>query len=357
MASYSIPAPDFINRAFLLSDDKALVTRGFDSGNSPVFRVTDGFYIELYLNYHYLVDRNECEYSIVNKPFIPMPGSYYRFKTETGKNYDIIDQDTAEELQNSADVSYNYTAGNVTIPGILAREIELKTIVPVNDKYDYAVSVIKYLFETPEKTDGEDEEPESPSTNDPFTISRSTRFVQIAVTNDFSETPKVVCNSAKQPFDTPVMVDLPISIYTVNRKEYVNPQYKIDNYIHAINSEAFWGKPEMSVLVEDINAQESRQFGTNTKRSWNVTYTLAYNPLTWQTYLLDNGTLQLGDDGKLVAITDDKNNPVTSPYPLDGNGQKLQTGHDPVYQWTDGSPFLFYKTMNLGSLYLPNPYA
>ncbi|MDR0611096.1 MAG: hypothetical protein LBG58_13370 [Planctomycetaceae bacterium] len=358
MTSYNVTPPNFLDKITLLSTDKAVVTRGFDSGDVPEFRVTDGYYISLFLNYHYLVDRNESEYTIVNKPFLPKPGSYYRYIVEEGKQWDIIDAETAQSLLNSNGVNYSYTAGNVIFPGIIAREIKLKSITPVNNQYDYVVSVIQYIFETPDKSDGEGGEPDSPSQGDPFTISRSTRFIQIAPRFDLSNPPRKLCNSAGQPFEPAIIFELPISVYTINRKEYVNPQQKIDNFIHTINDTAFWGKDPMTVLVEDINATENRQFGTNTKRSWNVTYTLAYNRLTWQSYILDNGMLQIDDEDseKLTEILDDQNNPVTTPYPLNGAGKKLDKDAVPVYEWTNGSPFVFYYKKDLILLRLPNPY-
>jgi hypothetical protein len=171
---------------------------------------------------------------------------------------------------------------------------------------------------------------------------------------------KPVLNSAKQPFNPPLMVDIPISVYTINRKEYRNPQQKIDGMIHTINHSAFWGKAKQTLLVEDINATENRQFGTNTKRSWDVSYSLAYNRLTWLNYILDNGTLQIDpsdpEKKKTIEILDDKGSPVTSSYPLDGYGVKLPKGYSPVYEWNGGSPFRFFEEREFTTMYLPNPY-
>ena len=60
-----------------------------------------------------------------------------------------------------------------------------------------------------------------------------------------------------------------------------------------------------------------------------VTYQFEINPNGWKKQILDQGMRQIVS-GKKQKILDDKNEEISSPALLDGNGAKLTTGSEPV---------------------------
>ncbi len=169
---------------------------------------------------------------------------------------------------------------------------------------------------------------------------------------------KDVVNSAGFEFIPPVTVDLPIKTFTLNRIEYVNQNRKIDEYIHAVNSDPFWGFSPWQVWVENITASENRILN-GSARSWNVSYDISVNTWKygWKTAILDAGKVEKTDSyvqgERLVEpIKYGNNADVTDPVALNGNGRKLVDGEEPHYIEFE---FLGKKDLNL--MHIPNPYS
>ena len=65
---------------------------------------------------------------------------------------------------------------------------------------------------------------------------------------------------------------------------------------------------------------------------WKIAYTLRYRADTWVDKVLDQGyATKDATSGDLTTIKDADGQPLNSPAKLDGSGQELGVGDDPVY--------------------------
>lgn len=336
----------------IIRPDDIFVTLGIDSGISPIIEVRPQWKFASTLCYHFLAKKNTPEYIGINLPFLPKMGDHYKFD-----EHEFIGQ------------------------VVCGAKIGKKEPLANNPDYDYWRVDFEYEMLSPEPTEPENpENPEDPNEdpmpepadNDPILdISRSSRIIQVPAWYDF--TGKAVVSSAGQQFNPPVMVEVLIESWHITRREYRNPNTRIDEFKHCVNSSKFWNMYEpWQVLVENINPKENR-INNSRARNWEVTYTLSINKLKygWKTAVLDRGTVQkfftgFPSDDPLsdaplteVIMNEDSPTPITSPVMLDGEGRKLNmkaAGWKPVFEWNNGSPFEFRYEKNLNTLKIPNPY-
>jgi hypothetical protein len=65
---------------------------------------------------------------------------------------------------------------------------------------------------------------------------------------------------------------------------------------------------------------------------WKIAYTIRYRADTWVDKVIDQGYATIDSDtGDLKIIKDADGNPLNAPAKLDGSGQQLDSGGDPVY--------------------------
>lgn len=142
-------------------------------------------------------------------------------------------------------------------------------------------------------------------------------------------------NSAKLPFDPPIMVEVsrPTVTVTANRATWdlSNAEYIQD----AVNSVAWRGMAPRTLRVIGTEAQSAQENGYS---FWQVSATLAIKRETWDHKILDcgyaeldPGSVGLGVPAHWVKIVDDHGAEPTEPVPLNGSGRKLVPGDPEVY--------------------------
>ncbi|HYH67161.1 MAG TPA: hypothetical protein VD866_20865 [Urbifossiella sp.] len=144
-----------------------------------------------------------------------------------------------------------------------------------------------------------------------------------------------VWNSARLPFDPPIMVEVSRPIVTVT---FNKPSFGLDHaeYIQdAVNSETWRGMEPRTCRLIGVEAQSMQENGV---AFWSVSYTLAIKRDTWDYRPLDCGFAEwdlgspgLGIPARWVKIVDDYGKEPTEPVPLNGSGRKLTPGDAPVY--------------------------
>ena len=114
-----------------------------------------------------------------------------------------------------------------------------------------------------------------------------------------------------------------------------------------MNSTAFLGASPNTVKVSQINATLQREIIDDDEVSyWKVDYEFEYNRNSWNpTKILDAGLQVLDDNGKLTIATR-KGKEVTEAILLDGNGQALAEGDDPIVNEHEGYESLSFSVFN-----------
>lgn len=144
-----------------------------------------------------------------------------------------------------------------------------------------------------------------------------------------------ILNSAKLPFDPPIMLEVSRPIVTVT---FNKPSFAIADaeYIQdAVNSDTWYGMAPRTLRLVGIEGSSVQENGF---AFWQITYTLAIKRDTWDVKPLDAGYAEL-DPGSVgaeipahwVKIVDDFGKEPTEAVPLNGSGRKLSPDDDPVY--------------------------
>jgi hypothetical protein len=157
-------------------------------------------------------------------------------------------------------------------------------------------------------------------------------------------------NSAGDRFETPVTVDDGRDLITVTRNEPVStfdpslPRL----YRNTVNKSPWNGFETHAVKCNSVVTSDPQYDSNN--RVWYYTVTYVFeamyldpdqSPQGWAKYILDQGYMQIDVDDDGFGYTDptftktkiltEKGEPITDPALLDGNGQRLGTGDDPVF--------------------------
>ncbi len=165
-----------------------------------------------------------------------------------------------------------------------------------------------------------------------------------------------------QIFVPPPSKDASRMLVTITRNEDItsdHPNIGIQ-FQDVVNSDYWFGQPPGVWKCQGVSAaRQSKQLTINGIASLvpylKVTYKFeARNYPYHDTLILDAGTFYLEDTGDVVKkkrqfLTDD-GHPTTGP--LDGHGDKLGDGEDPVFL-----PFRFYKRKPYSLLALPNAFV
>lgn len=144
---------------------------------------------------------------------------------------------------------------------------------------------------------------------------------------------KLIVNTAGQPFDGGIPVDVRLGSITATRRKDA-AGYDMSAVLAnsgKVNSVAFLGGAPGTVQV-DISAQERYE---GAYHYWEETYTFSYDPLGWKPKQVNAGFFQL-DGGNLVRIvnsdlgdTNDPESPVQEPEPLDEDGALVPVANRP----------------------------
>ncbi len=100
-----------------------------------------------------------------------------------------------------------------------------------------------------------------------------------------------VLNSAYEPFVPPAEIDRCIPTFTYTRNEPVfNHRYML-YYVDAVNKYRWWGWPKRTVKIDSIEGTLKTKVVDKVQIAyWQVQYVFQFNPLTWDLFLLNQGT-------------------------------------------------------------------
>lgn len=133
-----------------------------------------------------------------------------------------------------------------------------------------------------------------------------------------------IVNSAGTPFERQPQYFRPAARYVVtrNQSEYNHLLYL--PYLGKTNKFTFKGASPGTAIIMDISANRLTTDG-GAFYYWQATFVIEFtaNPFGWDVTLLDNGTYEIGPNGKLREILSENLQPVTSPVRLNGSGVKL----------------------------------
>ena len=161
---------------------------------------------------------------------------------------------------------------------------------------------------------------------------------------------RLIASSAGEPYDPVQEKDETKFMLRIQRNvARHNPAFNA-TYKDAVNFEAFWGNPPLTVKVE-VPGTASQKFAANGQKYYEETWEFAIEPRTWYIKLYDYGMYKIVD-GKRKTIKDEEDNYLTSPVLLDGNGGVLAVGANPV----ELAPFTVYTPKRFADLGLPNSF-
>jgi len=134
---------------------------------------------------------------------------------------------------------------------------------------------------------------------------------------------KPIRNTVEQPFDPPVEKDESRLVLVYSRNEAYFPVALAEQYMDAINSDTFCGRPAGHVKCQNINATKQFENGT---AFYATRYEFHFNGKGWDKEILNRGTrYRLEAGGPYVHLT-----PGLEPILLKANGTKLPDGSDPA---------------------------
>lgn len=139
----------------------------------------------------------------------------------------------------------------------------------------------------------------------------------------FDKDDNAVVNSAGDPFDPPIMRDDSRLISTTVKNMATVPTW-IMSYADAVNSDAFTidGFPVAIGQAKMQRPRVSKQQFRNDIPYREVTFTIHYREDGWKSEPLDQGFREISGSTR-VNITDDNDDPISAPVPLNGSGAAL----------------------------------
>ena len=195
------------------------------------------------------------------------------------------------------------------------------------------------------KNETDDNENDFPTEDNQITIRAYCEWEDMPFTHDSDG--KAVVNSAGTMFNPPAVRRRKIPIYSITRKENLNPLGTMLGYANSVNGGDYLGMPSETILMESILPEFDG-------KRWSVTYNMKERIEGWNTYLLDTSYCERLPNGMLVPIFDDLCVPISEPAKLNGLGRVLpnQAGIGAFV-----GPFKKYPQRPFGMLRLPNPFA
>jgi hypothetical protein len=151
-----------------------------------------------------------------------------------------------------------------------------------------------------------------------------------------------ITNSALETFDPPIIDDVyDLSLYYTRNVPAFDPVF-YSGYYNAVNSDIFLGFSPNHVKCKNITARRQR---SAYDFYYVVTVELIFrlrtsdpNDVGYRRRILDQGFRAKNDEGVYVQITDDNGSVLSEPTLLDGQGNQLEAGENPV--------FLTFNTVN-----------
>jgi hypothetical protein len=167
--------------------------------------------------------------------------------------------------------------------------------------------------------------PENPL-NHPIKISWGENRFEQGVTEDINGDP--VLNSAGDYFDPPITIDDSRPTLRIVRNERTYDPNYAKTWKDTLNADTFFGQPpnswKMSTPLGDLDYNPVCGF------YYIVTYQFEFDPELWKKKILDQGMRQIVG-GVKTNMKDDDGGDLNAPLPLNGEGEKLVAGEDPVF--------------------------
>lgn len=164
---------------------------------------------------------------------------------------------------------------------------------------------LDYSTETPKEEDSK-ENPLEKRVIWSYTGNKITRLI------DKDTDLKAVLNTAFDAPDPAIEVPATIPVAQAVSNEGADPWQKKLDYEDKINSHSFKGCEAGTLRLAQVDATEETK---NNTTYWKVTYRFEYKRSGWQPSVLSQGFNQIIADEK-IRILDEKNVPVTVPWPL-----------------------------------------
>ena len=189
----------------------------------------------------------------------------------------------------------------------------------------------------------------------PFAYSISSVRVQVTVTRDKDGKP--IENSAGEPYDPPIEEEESRSILTVRKNlPFLGSveQMLIDiSFIKdTINAKAWGGVGPHQAKLVAVDADLTLEAGV---RFWAMRYEihLLHGIATWDRVILDQGFMAFAPPPALPGLAQNIIDPqtgsvVASPVKLDGAGNRLAPGGEPVYRTFETRDELDFTDLDLG---------
>ena len=277
------------------------------------------------------------------------------------RNYTRVFQVIADNILDptSASFSVPVALGNLHPNDALA---ECKNISArlMSDNDHRSVFLVTCKYETGSGGTDEPEEQEDPVQDHPV-ISWGSRTVRLPVTQTSDDPPKAITNSADEPFDPPPEEDFHVLTYSYTVNVLAFDPNDANLFRGAINDSAFTlaglQLEKYQARCQSISASNGERNGI---RFWRVTFEIEVAD-DWRLLLQDMGfrkkdPVEFGDprytgngDFVYAPILDTRGLPVTTPIPLDGDGNPLPEGADPVFLdfHTVAKPLRDFKKLGL----------
>lgn len=152
-----------------------------------------------------------------------------------------------------------------------------------------------------------------------------TRTISEAIEKDLED--QDIANSAFDPHLPPIEIErhIPVVNVTINHTLFVFAY--VMEVIGSINSDVWFGFPVRTVKVTGLDVSEKTENNIN---YYEYNWTLEIEKNEWTLLVLDRGFNVLTGAGN-KHVTDDHGNPSPNQVLLDGTGQQLADGADPVY--------------------------
>jgi hypothetical protein len=177
----------------------------------------------------------------------------------------------------------------------------------------------------------------------PSVVKWSMAKFQRVLDRDVNDDP--IVNSAGERFDPPIEIDDSRPVLSITRNEPTIDPANIVAYQDAVNTDTFFGCDPGTAKIDSIEAESAFENGTF---YWKVSYTIHFRREGWDVQPLDQGYHHLIAGVPTVNRDPQSGNPYPAPRLLDGSGNLLGTGADPVFL-----DFEAYKEMPFAPLALP----
>lgn len=176
----------------------------------------------------------------------------------------------------------------------------------------------------------------------PIKISWGFAKHEVPVETDIDDKP--IVNSAGDFFDPAPTRDDSRPVLKIVRNELTYDPLLALDWKDRINEDSWYGFEPGTVKAGEFPGE--LRFNAECGFYYEVSYEFEIQPDGWVKKLLDQGMRTLNaTSGKLANVLDEKGHQVSSPVLLDGSGQKLASGADPVIL-----EFNIYKTARFADL-------